>query len=150
MTQKLAIFEGVCQQLKFDETHPPMPEVNSDDEEYLPTADLDDTVWSEEPVPDSWECLCIHEIPRPVTPPLQLQPNEMDMPATPSPQPDQVEMPSEPELMELYIPEDILDLKDVPEEKLLKFDAWHTMCWTVCGSMTIHMYIHGILKNYGH
>ena len=33
------------------------------------------------------------------------------------------EMPPEPELMELDIPENIPDLKDVPEEVLLDFDA---------------------------
>ena len=38
-----------------------VPEVDSHDEEYLPTADLDDLVWSEEPVPDSQEYLCIQQ-----------------------------------------------------------------------------------------
>ena len=81
-----------------------MPEVDSDDEEYLPTADLDDQVWSEGPVPDSWEYLCIHENtkasnPTPASPsweecqqPPPLQPNQVKMPATPPQQPDQVEM----------------------------------------------------------
>ena len=46
---------------------PPL-EVDSDDEEYLPTDDLDDTVWSNEHVPNIWEYLCIHQIPRPATP----------------------------------------------------------------------------------
>ena len=32
----------------FDKIPLPMPEVDSHDEEYLPTADLDDPVWSEE------------------------------------------------------------------------------------------------------
>ena len=70
------IFQPWC--LIFNETPPPMPEVDSGDEEYLPTVDLDDPVWSEEPVPDSQEYLCIHQIPRPATPPLQ--PNQVEMP----------------------------------------------------------------------
>ena len=36
---------------------PLMPEMDSWDEEDLPTAYLDDPVWSEEPVPDGQECL---------------------------------------------------------------------------------------------
>ena len=46
------------------------------------------------------------------------------MPATPSPQHDQVEMPIEPELMDTDIPEDIPDFIDVPEKILSDFDAW--------------------------
>ena len=79
-------------------------------------------MWSGEPVPDSWEYLCIHEIPRPAIPPPQ--PNEVEMPANPLLQPDQVEMPPEPELMESDIPEDIPDLIDIPEEVLSDFNAW--------------------------
>ena len=78
----LPFCEGVCQNLIFDEALLPMPEVDSNDEEYLPTADMDDPVWSEESVPDSQEPMCIHLIPRP---------------ATPTPQPNQVEMPQVPE-----------------------------------------------------
>ena len=48
-----------------------MTEVNSDDEEYLQTADIDDPVWSEESVPDNEEYLCIHKKPRPAIPPQQ-------------------------------------------------------------------------------
>ena len=53
----LSFCEGACWQLTFDETPLPMPKVDSEDEEYLLTADL---VWSKEPVPDSREYLCIH------------------------------------------------------------------------------------------
>ena len=80
-----------------------MPEVDSNDEEYLPTANLDDPVWPGEPMPDSQEYLWIHKIPRPASPPLQLS---------------QVDMPPEPVLMELATPEDISDLTDIPEEVL--------------------------------
>ena len=69
--RSLPFHEGICQHLTFDETPPPMPEVDSDDEDYLLTADLYDPVWSEEPVQDSQEYLCINEIPRPETPPPQ-------------------------------------------------------------------------------
>ena len=44
--------------------------------------------------------------------------------ATPPPQPDQVEMPSEYKLVELDILDDIHDLTDIPEEVLSDFDAW--------------------------
>ena len=60
--------EGVCQHITFDGIPQPIPVVDSDDEGYILTVDLDDPVWSEEPAPDSWEYLCIQEIPRPTTP----------------------------------------------------------------------------------
>ena len=113
---------------------------------YCLIADLDDLVWSEEPVPDSQEYLYIHKIPRAATStPTQssghasnptAQPNQVDMPATPPLQPNQVDMLITPspqpgqvdELMELDIPEDIPDLIDVPEEVLSDFEAWtHSM-----------------------
>ena len=72
---ELPFHQGGCQCLTFDEKPP--PEVDSEDEEYLPTADLDDLIWSKKPVPDSQKYLHIHKIPRP---------------ATPSPQPNQVEV----------------------------------------------------------
>ena len=93
----------------FNETHLPTSEVGSDDEEYLPTAELDDPVLSEEPVSDSRVHLCTHQIPRPATQPLQ---------------PNQVEMPQEPEHMYIDIPEDTQDLIDVPGELLSDFDSW--------------------------
>ena len=85
-----------------------MPEVDSDEEEYLPSADLDDQVWSEKPVPNSWEYLLIHQIPKPATHPL----NPIK------------EMPTEPEQMDIHILEDLSDLINVPEELLLDFDSW--------------------------
>ena len=93
----------------FDEIPLPTQDVDSDDEEYLPTADLDDPVWSEEAVPDSQEYLCIHQKPRAATPPLQ---------------PNQVEMPPEPEHMGIHILEDIPDHISIPEEIISDFDAW--------------------------
>ena len=79
-----------------------MPEMDSEDEEYLSTVNLDDPVWSGEPVLDSCEHLFIHVIPRPANPqPIQ------GVPVTPPPQPDQVEMP--PDLIEFNISEDIPD-----------------------------------------
>ena len=107
----------------------PTPEVGSDNEEYLPTVDLDDPVWSEEPVPDNWEYLCIHLTPRPATPPPQ--PNQVEMPPEPKqpalqpPQPNQVVMlPPVSENMDIDIPEDIPDFINIPEEILSDFDAW--------------------------
>ena len=70
----------------------------------------------------------------PTTPPLQ--PNQVDMPATTPHQPNQVEMLAIPplqsgqvdELIELEIPEDILDFIDIPEKGLSDFDVWaHSM-----------------------
>ena len=82
-----------------------MPEVDSDEEEYLSTVDLGDPVCPEEPVLDSWGYLCIHKIPRIGTPPPQ--PNQ-GVSVTPPPQPDQIEMSPDYKLMELNIPEDII------------------------------------------
>ena len=96
--------------------------------------DLNDPVWFEEPVLDSWEYLCTHEIPRSATPPNQPPPQsipatpsqqpDQGVPVTPSPQPDQVEMPPDYELMDLNIPEDIPDLLHIPEEVMSEFDVW--------------------------
>ena len=64
-------------------------------------------------MPDSWEYLCIHQIPRPATLPSQ---------------PDQVEMPPKTEHMDIDIQKDIPDLIDVPIEILSDFDSWaHSM-----------------------
>ena len=49
-----------------------MSEVDSNDEKYFLTTELDALAWSEEPVPDSQEYLCVHEIPMAATPPPQL------------------------------------------------------------------------------
>ena len=47
-----------------------MPETDTEeDKEPLTTADLDDLVWDEDPVPDSREYLSIHKIPRPAANP---------------------------------------------------------------------------------
>ena len=109
----------------FNETTLPVPGVDSKDDECLLTADLGDQVWSEEPVPDGWEYLCIHKIPRPATPPLQ--PNQVEVPEIPL-QPNQVEMPLGPEYMEVDIPEDIPDLIDIPEEVYQTLMLGHTVC----------------------
>ena len=90
-----------------------------------PTADLDDPVWSEESVPDNWEYLCIHKIPRSTTP---IPAAQSSSPTIPPLQPDQIEMPPDHELIKLKIPEDILDLIDVPEEVISDFDAWAQKC----------------------
>ena len=111
----------------------PMPETDSDNnEEPFPTADQDELVLDEEQVPDRWEYLYIHEIPRPATPnqpqkPIPgtptLQPNQGVL-AMPPQQPDQVEVLPEFDMMDLDIPEDIPDLLDIPEEIISDFDAW--------------------------
>ena len=78
-------------------------------------------------MPNSWEYLCIHLIPRPPT--LQPQPNQVEMlpvpeqPAGPTPTPNQVEIPPELESMYIDILEDKPDLIDTPEEILLDSDA---------------------------
>ena len=53
----LPFCEGVCQCLTFDEVPPPVTKVDSDNEEYLLSAQLDDPMWSKELVPDSQEYL---------------------------------------------------------------------------------------------
>ena len=99
-----------------------MPEVDYEDIQYLPTADLDDPDGPRSLLPDSLEYLCIHQILRQTT--LSLQPNQGEMLATPPQQPNQVEMPTEPDLMDIDIPEDIPDFIDIPEEILLDIVAW--------------------------
>ena len=61
--RSLPFQQGVCWCLTFEEI-PLLTEEDSEDKEDLPTVDLNDLVWSKEPVPDSWEYLCMHEIPR--------------------------------------------------------------------------------------
>ena len=78
---ELPFHQWIYQCLTFDETPIPMPEVDSNDEDFLPTADLHDQVWSKKPVSDSPKCLCIHQIPRPATSPPQS--NEVEMPLEP-------------------------------------------------------------------
>ena len=68
-SRSLPFHEWVCQHLTFDKTPTSMPEEDSEDKEYLMTVDLDDPVWSKEPVPDSHEYLGVHEIPRLASPP---------------------------------------------------------------------------------
>ena len=83
--------------------------------------DLYDPVWSKEPAVVSQGYLCFPEIPRPANPPLY---PSQGVPATQHPQPDQREMPSDNEIMELNIQQDIPDLIDVPKEVISDFDAW--------------------------
>ena len=77
--RSLPFCEGVCQCLTFHKTAPLTLERNSNDEEYLLSVDLDDQVWSEEPLLDSYEHLCIHKIPSPAS--SSPQPNQ-GVPAT--------------------------------------------------------------------
>ena len=71
----LPFWEGDCQCLTFDVTTLLVSAADSEDEEEdLPTAELDDPMWDEEPVPDSREYLCIHEIPWLAIPPPQPMP----------------------------------------------------------------------------
>ena len=122
----------VCQCLTFEEV-PPLTEEDSKDEN-LPTPDLDDPVWSEELVPDSWAYMCIHEVPRLATSPKQPPPQpipatllsqlDQELPVTPPPQPDQVEMLPDYELMDLDITEYILVLLNVPQNVMSDFNAW--------------------------
>ena len=79
--RSLPLHEGVCQHLTYDKTSLPTPEVDPDDLENLLSAELDDPVWSKMPLSDIQEYQCMHQIPRPATPPSQ--PNEVEMPATP-------------------------------------------------------------------
>ena len=78
---------------------------SENEEEDFPTAELDDPVWSEEPVPNRWQQLCIHQIPyhtpRPVTQPLQ---------------PIQEDVFPEPEQIDINILDDLLDIINVPKE----------------------------------
>ena len=86
---------------------------SDDEEEDFPTADLDDPVWSEEPILNSQQHLCIHQIP--YHPPRS---------AAQPPQPNQVEVPSEPEQMDIKIVDDLLGIINVLKELLSYFDSW--------------------------
>ena len=109
-----------------------MPEMDSQDaKELLLTADLNNPLWYEEPVADSREYPCIHEIsslatpsplPQPIPVTQALQPNQ-GVPAISPQQADQVEVPPEFELMELDITEDLPDLLDLPEDVMSNFDT---------------------------
>ena len=94
---ELPFYQEICWYVIFDET--PLQGVDSVDEEYFPTADLVDPVWSEDPVSNSQKCLCIHQILRP---------------AGPTPEPNQVEVPPEPEQMDIKIWEDLPHIINVP------------------------------------
>ena len=109
---KLPFHQGVFQYLTFDETTPPEMDSNGEEEDFQ-TADLDDPVWSEEPIPISCQQLWIHQIlhhtPRLATPPVQ---------------PIQEEIPPEPEPTDIKILDDLPDTMDVAEEHLCDFDSW--------------------------
>ena len=87
-------------------------------------AQMDNTVWDKKTVPGSRVYLCIHEIPRPATPPPHTQPipvtspphPNQGLPDTPSQYPNQVEVALELELIDLNVPDDIPDLIDVPKD----------------------------------
>ena len=93
-------------------------------------AELNDPMWNNEAELDSNDYLCIHGIPRTaILPPHALpapaspQPDQ-GLPDTPSQQPNQVEEPTELELMELDVPDDIPDFIDVSEDIVFEFEAW--------------------------
>ena len=128
-TQRQAAFLSRGLSMPYFWQHTPAPtRIDSDDEEYLPTADLDDAVWSEKPVPNNQEYMCIHQIPRPATQP---------------PQSNQMEMPQESEPMDIDIQEDLPDLISAPEELLSDFDSWaHSVLdyqWQLISSQPLKM-----------
>ena len=78
--------------------------MNSDHEEQdFPIAEFNDSVWSEEPVPDR-QLLCIHLIP------CSSITGHTPRPSTPIPQPVQEEVPPDREPMDVSIPDDLLDI----------------------------------------
>ena len=102
---ELPFHQEVCRCLTFEETPP--SEVDSGNKEDFPTADLDDPVWSEKPIPNNCQQLCIHLILHSTT-----------RPATPTPQPVQEEVPPEPEQMDMEILDYLPDVINVPKELL--------------------------------
>ena len=90
---------------------------NDYEEEHLPTAELDDPVWPEEPVLNRQQ-LCIHQILcHSIT-------GHTPRPATPPPQPIQEEVLPEAELVETSILDDLPDVINVPKELTSDFDSW--------------------------
>ena len=86
---------------------------SNDEEEDLPTADLNDLVWSEEPIPDSHQQLCIHQIP-----------NHTPRPAIPPPKSIQEEVSPELEQMDIKVMDDLPNVINIPKELLPDFDSW--------------------------
>ena len=82
------------------------------------TAELNDPVYSEEPLPDR-QWLCIHLL-------LHSSITGHTLgPATPPLQPIQEEVPPEAELMDVPLPDDLPDIINVPEEELhLDYESW--------------------------
>ena len=99
--------------------------MDSKNEEDFPTAELDDSVWSEEPVPNR-QWLCIHLIPHSsIT-------GHTPRPAVQPPQPIQKKVPPQAELMDVSIPDDLLNVIDVPEEEL--YSDCVSWVWSVFGN----------------
>ena len=91
--------------------------MDSDNEEDFSTADLDDPVLSEKPIPDNCQQLLIHQISHPTT-----------RPATQPLQPIQEEVPPELEQMYMEILDDLLDVINIPEELFSDFKSIFFMC----------------------
>ena len=96
---------------------------SDDEEENFPKAELDDPVWSEEPISNRQQ-LCIYQITCHIT-----------RQATPSPQPIKEEVLPEPEQTDVAILDDLLDVIDVPKNFPLILTIRHTVCWNNNGEM---------------
>ena len=90
---------------------------NDDEEEDFPTAEFNNPVWSEEPIPNRHQ-LCIHQLLchsitghtlRPATPPLQ---------------PSLRRRLQEAEPMDISIMDDLPDVIDAVKEPSSDFDSW--------------------------
>ena len=102
--------------INFNETPPSEMDSDDYDEEDFHTAELNNPVCSEEPIP--YRQLCIHQIlHHSIT-------GHTSRPATPTLQPTQEEILSEAELMDTSILDDLPDVINVPEELSSDFDSW--------------------------
>ena len=85
---------------------------SNDEEDNFPTAELDDPVWSEEPVSSSHQQLCIHQIWCHTSRPATLPYNSFK------------KYPQSQNKWILEIPDDQPDIINVPKELLSDFDSW--------------------------
>ena len=103
--EEMPLCWAFCWQLTFSVIHP--SQMDSNNEEDFLTAELDDSVWLSRA---NRQWLCIQLIP------CSSITSHTTRPATPPPQPIQKEVPQEAESMDVSIPDDLLNVIDVPEE----------------------------------
>ena len=125
----LPFCQAVWWWLAFSKTPPSEMDSDDDEEEDFSTAEFNDPVWSEEPIPKGQQ-LCIHQIP------YHWITGHSPRPGTLCPQPIHEEVLPEEELMDISILHELPDVINVPKELSSYFDSWHRVCSDINGEMT--------------